>query len=89
VNYVCYFALYIFKVFKHFHHHYHQPINLLTAGTQAFLMDYPPGERGHNLPRGPSADRWVLTTANAAGTNSLTYLPKQGGAQGNKFWSPN
>jgi hypothetical protein len=27
------------------HHHYHQPINVPTAGAQAFLMDYPQGER--------------------------------------------
>jgi hypothetical protein len=56
------------------HHHHHQPINVLTAGAQAFHMDYPQGE-----PRGPSADWWVLTTANAAG--SLTCLPKHGGAR--------
>jgi hypothetical protein len=36
---------------------------------------------GHNLPRGPSAGWWVLTTANAAGTNGLTCLPKHGGAR--------
>jgi hypothetical protein len=30
---------------------------------------------------------WVITTANAAGTNDLTYLPKHGEAQDNKFWS--
>jgi hypothetical protein len=29
-------------VFKTFHH---QPINIPTAGAQAFLMDYPQGER--------------------------------------------
>jgi hypothetical protein len=29
---------------------------------------------------------WVLTTANASGTNSLTCLPKHGGARDNKFW---
>jgi hypothetical protein len=40
---------------------------------------------GHNPPRGPSADWWVLTTANAAGTNGLTPLPKHGGARDNKF----
>jgi hypothetical protein len=28
---------------------------------------------------------WVLTTANAAGTNGLTWLPKHGGARDNKF----
>jgi hypothetical protein len=26
-------------------HHHHQPINVPTAGAQAFLMDYPQGER--------------------------------------------
>jgi hypothetical protein len=30
---------------------------------------------------------WVLSTANAAGTNSLTYLPKHGGARDNKFYT--
>jgi hypothetical protein len=30
----------------------------------------------------------VLTTAITAGTNSLTCLPKHGGARDNKFWSP-
>jgi hypothetical protein len=40
---------------------------------------------GHNPPRGPSADWWVLTTANAVRTNSLTCLPKHGGARDNKF----
>jgi hypothetical protein len=32
--------------------------------------------------------KWVLTTANAAGTNSLKCLPKHGGARDNKFCSP-
>jgi hypothetical protein len=31
---------------------------------------------------------WVLTTAYAAGANSLTCLPKNGRARDNKFWSP-
>jgi hypothetical protein len=39
---------------------------------------------GHNLPRGPSTGWWVLTTANAAGTNGLTCLPKHG-ARDEKF----
>jgi hypothetical protein len=39
----------------------------------------------HNPPRGPSADWWVLTTANTAGTNGLTCLPKHGGARDIKF----
>jgi hypothetical protein len=41
---------------------------------------------GHSPPRGPSAGWWVLTTANAAGTNSLTCLPKHGGGQDNNFF---
>jgi hypothetical protein len=51
-------------------HHHHQPINVPTAGAQAFLLDYAEGERAINPPRGP--------TANAAGTNDLTCLPKHG-----------
>jgi hypothetical protein len=31
---------------------------------------------------------WVLTIANATGTNGLTCLPKQRGARDNKLWSP-
>jgi hypothetical protein len=33
-------------------YHHHQPINVPTAGAQAFLMDYPQGERAitHNWP---------------------------------------
>jgi hypothetical protein len=41
-------------------------------------------ETGHNPPRGPIADWWVLTIANAAGINGLTYLPKHGGARDDK-----
>jgi hypothetical protein len=40
---------------------------------------------GHNLQRGPNANWWVLTTANAAGTHGLTHLPKHGGTLENKF----
>jgi hypothetical protein len=67
-------------------HHHHQLINLPTAGAQVFLMNYPQGERGtgHNPPRGSSADWWVLATANIAGTNGCTLLPKHG-ARDNKF----
>jgi hypothetical protein len=36
-----------------FHHHHHQPINVPTAGTQAFLMDYPQGERAITHHAGP------------------------------------
>ncbi|RVE41440.1 hypothetical protein evm_013910 [Chilo suppressalis] len=64
--------------------HVWKPINVPTAGAQAFTMDGI-GRLGHDPPRGPSADRWVLTTADAAGTNGLTYLPKHGGARDSKF----
>jgi hypothetical protein len=40
---------------------------------------------GHNPSHGPSADWWVLTTANAAETNGLTCLLKHGGTLDNKF----
>ncbi|RVE53957.1 hypothetical protein evm_001360 [Chilo suppressalis] len=49
-------------------------------GYSAFPMDGI-GSLGHNPPRGPSADWWVLTTADAAETNGLTCLPKHGGAR--------
>jgi hypothetical protein len=35
------------------HHHHHQPINVPTAGAQAFLMDYPQGERAITHHAGP------------------------------------
>ncbi|RVE40378.1 hypothetical protein evm_014973 [Chilo suppressalis] len=37
------------------HHHRHQPINVPTAGAQAFPVDGI-GRLGHDPPRGPSAD---------------------------------
>ncbi|RVE52859.1 hypothetical protein evm_002516 [Chilo suppressalis] len=55
-----------------------------TAGAQPFPMDGI-GRLGHHPPRGPSADWWVLTTADAAGTNGLTCLPKHGGSRNSKF----
>ncbi|RVE40317.1 hypothetical protein evm_015033 [Chilo suppressalis] len=36
---------------------------------------------GHDPPHGPSADWRLLTTANVAGTNGLTCLPKHGGTR--------
>jgi hypothetical protein len=33
--------------------HHHQPINVPTAGEQAFLMDYPQGERDITHHAGP------------------------------------
>ncbi|RVE41923.1 hypothetical protein evm_013417 [Chilo suppressalis] len=61
-----------------------KPINVPTAGAQAFPMDGI-GRLGRDPPRGPSADWWVLTTADAAGTNGLTCLPKHGRARDSKF----
>ncbi|RVE53433.1 hypothetical protein evm_002003 [Chilo suppressalis] len=46
------------------------PINVPTAGAQAFPMDGI-GRLDHDPPRGPSSDWWVLTTADAAGTNGF------------------
>jgi hypothetical protein len=34
-------------------HHHHQPINVPTTGAQAFLMDYPQGERAITHHAGP------------------------------------
>ncbi|RVE43546.1 hypothetical protein evm_011804 [Chilo suppressalis] len=63
-----------------------QPNNVPTAAAQAFPMDGI-GRLGLDPPRGPSADWWVLTTADAAGLG-LTCLPKQGGTRDRNFWSP-
>jgi hypothetical protein len=54
-----------------------------TAGAQA--CGFHIKTTGHNPPRGPSAMRWVPTTA-AAGTNGLTCLPKHGAVRDNKFF---
>ncbi|RVE40569.1 hypothetical protein evm_014780, partial [Chilo suppressalis] len=43
------------------------------------------GRLDHAPPRGPSADWRVLTTADAAGTNGLTCLPKHGGTRDRRF----
>ncbi|RVE46213.1 hypothetical protein evm_009103 [Chilo suppressalis] len=55
--------------------------------TLAFPMDGI-GRLGHDPPREPSANWWVLTTADAAGTNGLTCFPKHGRAGDSNFWSP-
>ncbi|RVE42576.1 hypothetical protein evm_012773 [Chilo suppressalis] len=55
-----------------------QPINVPTAGAQAFPMDGI-GRLGHDPPREPSADWLMLTTADTTLTNGLTCLPKHGG----------
>ncbi|RVE40373.1 hypothetical protein evm_014976 [Chilo suppressalis] len=59
----------------------------LLLGAQTFPMDGI-GRLGQDPPRGLSADWWVLTTADAAGTNGLTCLPKYEGARDSNFWSP-
>jgi hypothetical protein len=41
------------KVFFYYIMHHHQPINVPTAGAQAFLMDYPQGERAITHHAGP------------------------------------
>jgi hypothetical protein len=48
-----------------------------------YFYDRPPARRQPFLKL-----EWVLTIANATGTNVLTCLPKHGGARDNKFWSP-
>jgi hypothetical protein len=62
--------------------YHHQPINVPTAGAQAFLMDYLQGEQAITHHAGPvRIGGW---TANAAGTNGLTCLPRHGGARDDK-----
>ncbi|RVE52094.1 hypothetical protein evm_003372 [Chilo suppressalis] len=61
-----------------------EPITVPTAGAQAFSMDGI-GRLDHDPPRAPSADWGVLTTADAAGTNRLTCLPKHGGARDSNY----
>jgi hypothetical protein len=63
---------------------HHQPINVPNAEAQAFLTVHM-RRTGHIPPRGPSAGWWVLKTANAAGINGLTCLPKHRGARDNTF----
>jgi hypothetical protein len=54
------------RIFKH---HHHQPINIPKLGQVSTRRT------GHNPPRGPISDSWVLTTAKTAGINGLTCLP--------------
>jgi hypothetical protein len=53
-NYIhtLYPVLYLLAILIH-HHRHHQPINVPTAGAQAFLMDYPQGERAMTHHAGP------------------------------------
>jgi hypothetical protein len=52
-------------------------INASTAQAHTLLHIR---KTGHSPPRRSSADFWILTTANTAGTNGLKCLPKHGGA---------
>ncbi|RVE49088.1 hypothetical protein evm_006209 [Chilo suppressalis] len=68
------------------------PINVPIGGARAFPMDRI-GRLGHNPPRGPSMDWWVLTTAEETGTNGLTCLLKLRASESTEleiinFWSP-
>jgi hypothetical protein len=76
VNYVCRLSFYAINV-----------IIIIISLLMSPLLPYGFHIRrtGHNPPRGPSAGWWVLTTADAAGTNGLTSLRKHGGARENKF----
>jgi hypothetical protein len=81
--YLCCFPIPLVIVVPTTHHHHHQPINFLTAGAHESWSSYK--KTAHNPPRGPSADKCVLTTTNAAGINGLTCLPKLFRARDNKF----
>jgi hypothetical protein len=50
---IIYFDLLYLQKQPHIHHYHHQPINVPTAGAQAFLMDYPQGERAITHHAGP------------------------------------
>ncbi|RVE41244.1 hypothetical protein evm_014105 [Chilo suppressalis] len=59
---------------KNDHHHHHKPINVPTAGAQAFHTDGI-GRLGHDPPRVPSADWWMLTTLQCSGLTEEIGLP--------------
>jgi hypothetical protein len=64
-------------------HHHHRPINVHTDTGILYRLHI--RRTGHNPPRGPSADWWMLTIANITGINGLTCLPRHGGARDNKL----
>jgi hypothetical protein len=68
----------------------HQPSIIIISLSPLLGTVLPYGlhirRTGHYPPRGPSAGWWVLTTANAAGANSLTCFSKHGGARDNKYF---
>jgi hypothetical protein len=63
-------------------HDHDQPINV-SAGAQAYGLHI--RRTGHNPPRRPSADWWVLTTAIASRTNGLECLLKHRRTRENKY----
>jgi hypothetical protein len=71
---------YQFSGLHRHHHHPHQPINVRTAGIQAFRITHK-----ENGPLPTTRAQCGLTTANATGTNGLTCLPKHEGVRDNKF----
>jgi hypothetical protein len=58
----------------HHNYHHHQPVNVPTAGAQAFIIDYT-RRTGHNPLHGPSVGKQALTTANAAWSNKIFGHP--------------
>jgi hypothetical protein len=60
-------------------------MSLLLRQAPGFAYGLHIKRTGHNPPRVPSADWWMLTTANTAGSNGLTCLLKHGKARDNKF----
>jgi hypothetical protein len=76
------FCLYMFKYVKSSSSAYLRPYCWSTGLPYGLLTR----RRGHNLPRRLSEALWVLTTANTAGANGLTCLPKHGGARDITFF---
>jgi hypothetical protein len=64
---------------NHHHQHHHQPINVPTAGAQAFFMDYP--QREWAIPH----DAVRIGNDCKYSRDPLTYLLRHGGARVNKF----
>jgi hypothetical protein len=56
------------------HHHHHQPINVPTAGAQAFLMDYPQGERAITHLAGPVRIGGILVFVILVGYHPLVHI---------------
>jgi hypothetical protein len=72
-------------VFNFYYLRHNQPINVPTAGAQAFLIDHPHGERAITHHSGSVRIGVSRDKRNTTGTNGLTCLPKHGGARDIKF----